>query len=68
MKIIRQVSTLRSPECVGQKITIHNFQYRAKILRNNEIALISIYFRSYKYFMMTVLIFMLILQLINQPT
>ena len=45
IKIIHQLTIQRSPECVGQKITVRNFQNRAQILRNNEIALIETYFR-----------------------
>jgi hypothetical protein len=68
IKLISQVTILRSAEFVRQKITIHDFQNRAKILRNNEIALTETYFRICKYLMIVVLIFMLILQLINEPT
>jgi hypothetical protein len=61
IKIIHQVTIVKSRECVGQKIIIHNFQNRVKLLRNNETAATETYFRSCKYLMITVLIVMLIL-------
>jgi hypothetical protein len=42
IKIIRQVTILRCPECVKQKITVHNFQNGTNIQINQPTRCISL--------------------------